>query len=498
MGTNLIPNPDQSAPEPDRAHPDASSPGNPHGGEAAPTSTRRGLALHWQILIGLVGGALAGGLIGMAGGGEIVATYVRPVGTLFIRLITMIAAPLVLASLVVGASSITEPSKFGRIGGKTVAAFLCTTAAAITIGLVVANVLQPGAGLPADVSARLLANYREQAGARVGGAESLSVVEQLLALVPTNPFAALANGNMLQIVVFALMVGLALTLVPADRAAPVIRVFEGFTDVLIKIVELVMLMAPYGVFALIAAVTAEFGFGILGTLGWYTLAVIVGLVLHFFGVYGTFVRLFARGRMPLRRFYRTLASVHLLAFSSSSSAATLPLNMATVRDRLGVSKRVTSFVLPLGATINMDGTALYQGVAAVFIAQVYGIPLDFADQAAIVLTATLASIGTAAVPGAGLVMLVIVLETVGVPVEGIALIFGVDRLLDMCRTVVNVTGDAAVAVVVAATEGELTDTGDGLRLERQDDLISFGGDGPAGVDDESPSEAPQTMKPAVL
>ncbi len=216
-----------------------------------------------------------------------------------------------------------------------------------------------------------------------------------------------------------------------------------------------MRLAPYGVFALIATVTADFGFSILRTLVWYTAAVATGFVLHLFGVYGTLLRLMARGRMPLRRFYRTLASVHLLAFSSSSSAATLPLNMEVVRDRLRVSERVTAFVLPLGATVNMDGTALYQGVAAVFIAQVYGIPLDLADQAAIVLTATLASVGTAAVPGAGMVMLVIVLETVGVPVEGIALIFGIDRLLDMCRTVVNVTGDAAVAVIVAATEGEL-------------------------------------------
>lgn len=435
------------------------SPNGTNAGSARPPRRRR-LELHWQILIGLVAGAVAGGVIGMFGGGEYVTGYVRPVGTLFIRLITMIAAPLVLASLVVGASSITEPTKFGRIGGKTVAAFLCTTAAAITIGLIVANVLRPGAGVPADVSARLLTSYREQAGARISGAESLSVIDQLLAIVPTNPFAALAGGNMLQIVFFALLVGLALTLVPAERAAPVIRVFEGFTDVLIKIVELIMRMAPYGVFALIAAVTAEFGFGILGTLGWYTLAVVIGLLVHLFGVYGPLVRLAARGRIPLRRFYRSLANVHLLAFSSSSSAATLPLNMATVRERLGVSKRITSFVLPLGATINMDGTALYQGVAAVFIAQVYGIPLDFGDQVAVVLTATLASIGTAAVPGAGLVMLVIVLETIGVPVDGIALIFGVDRLLDMCRTVVNVTGDAAVAVAVAATEGELVTVGD--------------------------------------
>ena len=423
-----------------------------------PARARMRLALHWQILLGLVLGALFGGLVSAFGSAEmtgLVVAWVRPVGTLFIRLITMIAAPLVLASLVVGASSITEPSKLGRIGGKTLALYLFTTAVAITIGLVVAGVIRPGAGLPSDVSARLLASYSEQADARVGQAAEVSFADQLLALVPTNPFEALATGNMLQIVFFALVTGVALTLIPAAKAEPVIRFFDGFTEVLIKIVEGVMRLAPYGVFALIAAVTAEFGFGILGTLGWYALAVVLGLVLHLFAVYGGLLRLFVGGRLPLGRFFKTMASVQLLAFSSSSSAATLPLTMEAVRDRLGVSERVTSFVLPLGATVNMDGTALYQGVAALFIAQVYGLPLSFADQAAIVLTATLASIGTAAVPGAGLVMLVIVLEAVGVPVEGIALIFGVDRLLDMCRTVVNVTGDAAVAVIVAASEGEL-------------------------------------------
>ncbi len=416
------------------------------------------LALHWQILLGLVAGAVAGSLVNAlsgAGGAAFVTAYVKPVGTLFIRLITMIAAPLVLASLVVGAASISDPRKLGRIGGKTLVLYLATTALAITIGLVLANLLRPGAGVPDDVSARLLEGYQEQAAARIERAEDLSVVDQLLALVPTNPFEALATGNMLQIVVFALIVGVALTLIPVAKAEPVIRVFDGFTDVLIKIVELVMRGAPYGVFALIAAVTAEFGFGILGALGWYALAVVLGLALHLFGVYGSMLGLLARGKMSPGRFFRAMASVQLLAFSSSSSAATLPLNMETVRDRLGVSDRVTSFVLPLGATVNMDGTALYQGVAAVFIAQVYGLSLSLADQAAIVLTATLASIGTAAVPGAGIVMLVIVLKAVGVPVEGIALIFGIDRLLDMCRTVVNVTGDATVAVVVAASEHEL-------------------------------------------
>ena len=420
------------------------------------TIPRGPLPLHIRILLGLVLGALAGGLASALGPDAVglVTAYVKPVGTLFIRLITMIAAPLVLASLIAGASSITDPQKLGRIGGKTILLYLTTTAVAITLGLILANLIQPGVGLPADVSARLLQNYGEQTAVRVERAEAVSFVDQLLALVPTNPFEAMATGNMLQIVVFALIAGLALTRIDSAKAAPVVGFFDGFTDVLVKIVEGVMRLAPVGVFALIAAVTAEFGFGILGTLGWYSLAVVLGLALHVIGVYGPLVYFGTRRRMKLGRFFRGLRNVQLLAFSSSSSAATLPLTIRAAREKLGVSERVAAFVLPLGATINMDGTALYQGVAAVFIAQVYGLELGLADQAAIVLTATLASIGTAAVPGAGLVMLVIVLQTAGIPVEGIALIFGVDRILDMCRTVVNVTGDAAVATVVAASEGE--------------------------------------------
>lgn len=422
----------------------------------------KSLALHWQIVIGLVAGALVGGLVNMVGPDTVafVTSYVRPVGTIFIRLITMVAAPLVLASLIVGASSISDPASLGRIGIKTLVLYLATTALAIMIGLGLAMVVRPGAGVPAEASAQLLANFSEEATSRVAGAENISFMQQLVNLVPTNPFAALASGDMLQIVVFALIVGVALSLIPAARAEPVTRFFDGFTDVLIKIVDLVMLLAPYGVFALVAAVTAEFGFGILSTLGWYALTVLVGLVLHTFSVYSLLIRLFTRGRMAIGRFFREMSAVQLLAFSTSSSAATLPFNMETVRDKLGVSERVTSFVLPLGATVNMDGTALYQGVAAVFIAQVYGLSLTMGDQLTIVLTATLASIGTAAVPGAGLVMLVIVLQSVGIPVEGIALILGVDRILDMCRTVVNITGDAAVAIAVAATEGELADPAD--------------------------------------
>jgi Na+/H+-dicarboxylate symporter len=427
-------------------------------GGGRPSKKRSAMPLHMQILLGLVVGAACGGLVNWAGDPAwiaLVSNYIRPLGTLFIRLITMIAAPLVLASLIVGAASISEPGKLGRIGVKTVALYLSTTALAITIGLVLAALLKPGAGIPQETSARLLASYQTQTAAPLERAENLSPIDLLLSLVPANPFEALATGNMLQIVFFALLAGIALTLIPPAKAEPVIRFFDGFTDLLIKIVDLVMRLAPIGVLALVMAVTAEFGFGILGALGWYATVVLLGLLLHFFGVYGAILRVLVGRRMPLARFYRAMTPVHLVAFSSSSSAATLPINIETSQRRLGVSERVSAFVLPLGATVNMDGTALYQGVAAAFIAQVYGLPLSLSDQVEIVLMATLASIGTAAVPGAGIVMLVMVLKAVGVPVDGIALIVGIDRLLDMCRTVVNVTGDAAVAVVVAASEGEL-------------------------------------------
>ena len=427
------------------------------------------LALHTKILIGLAAGLAVGALLNLfvpASIAGMVTTVLRPVGAVFIRLITMIAAPLVLASLIVGASSIAEPSKLGRIGLKTLALYLATTAAAITIGLILATALRPGTGLPPEVSANLLDRYQQQAQARVANAGGFSLSDQLLALFPANPFEALATGKMLQIVFFALIFGVALSLIPTAKSEPVIRFFDGFTETLIKIVDLVMLLAPYGVFALIAVVIADFGFGVVGALGWYVLVVLLGLVLHVAGVYAPLVQILTRGRMSATCFFRGMADVQLLAFSTSSSAATLPLNMETARLRLGVSDRITSFVLPLGATVNMDGTALYQGVAAAFIAQIYGVPLNFVGHLTIVLTATLASIGTAAIPGAGIVMLVIVLNSVGIPAEGIALIFGVDRILDMCRTVVNVTGDAAVAVIVASSENELSVPVEGAGLEQ--------------------------------
>lgn len=376
------------------------------------------------------------------------------VGDLFIRALRFIAVPIVLFSLIVGAASLNDLRKLSRIGGKTIAIYLCTTAVAITIGLGLANVIRPGKFVPPETRDALRAQQQSLAERQIGTAEAAPTVWQtLLDLLPRNPFEALAKGEMLQVVILALIIGIALTLIRREKAEPVVRFCDGMTEVIIKIVNVVMLTAPYAVFALIAPIVATMGLDVLRALLVYTLVVIAGLALHMLVVYPLLFKLFTN--MGYVRFFRGIAPAQLLAFSSSSSSATLPVTMQCARDRLGVSDDVTSFVLPLGATINMDGTALYQGVAAVFIAQMYNMGLTVGDQLTIVLTATLASIGTAGVPGVGIIMLVIVLRSVNVPLEGIAVILGVDRLLDMCRTTVNVTGDAAVATVVASTEREL-------------------------------------------
>ena len=365
----------------------------------------------------------------------------------------MIAIPLVLASLTVGAASLGDIKKFARIGGKTLAFYLTTTAIAITIGLIAANLIQPGERMNVETKERLLSVYSKDVATRVESAEGYDFIQEIVKLIPKNPFAALANAEMLQIVLFALMLGLVLSLIPKSKGEPVIKFFDGLSEAMIKLVDLIMLIAPIGVFALISATVGEFGFDILQTLFWYAATVLIGLIIHTLGIYTLIVKLFSKLKIPT--FYKGMRKAQTIAFSTSSSAATLPVNMECCQENLGVSKSITSFVLPLGATINMDGTALYQGVAAVFIAQVFGMDLNLMQQLTIVLTATLASIGTAPVPGVGIIMLIIVLKSVGIPEEGIALILGVDRILDMCRTITNITGDAAVAVAVASTEGEI-------------------------------------------
>lgn len=379
-----------------------------------------------------------------------VATVIKPVGSLFINLLMFIAIPLVLASLIVGAASLGDLRGVGRLGGKTLAWYLLTTVVAITIGLTLVNLIQPGDRLSVEAREKLATEYQPDIAADV---PNINLIDMVVNIVARNPINALANGDMLQIVFFALMIGISLTVVDPERAKPVISFFDGLSETLIKMVGMIMNIAPYGVFALISATVGEFGFDILGTLFWYALTLLLGLAIHMFVVLGGTMRLLSG--IPYLKFFSGIKEAILVAFTTSSSGATLPINMRVCEQNLGVPKKITSFVLPLGATINMDGTSMYQGIAAVFIAQVYGFDLNLAQQLTILFTALLASIGTAPVPGVGIIMLIIVLRSVNVPEEGIALILGIDRLLDMCRTVPNIVGDATIATIIAKSEGVL-------------------------------------------
>lgn len=409
----------------------------------------RRLSLPTQIAIGMLVGILVGAVF--ADG----AVMLRPIGDLFLRLIRLVVVPLVFSSLLVGTATVGDPKKLGRIGGKTMLYYLCTTAIAIVIGLVLANIVQPGAGIDAVAQEELVANFGSQAE---GSAERLrerpSVTDTLLWIVPTNPIEALAAGNMLQIIFFAILFGVALTLVPKkSHRESVLKFFDGISEAMIQIVHIVMRLAPLGVLALIAVAVGQFGLDILRILALYTLCVVVGLLLHVTLIYSIAVKWI--GKLPIKQFFAGIRPAQLVAFSTSSSNAALPVTMDRTVTKLGVSEQVAAFVLPLGATVNMDGTALYQGVATVFIAQVYGIELGIGGQLTIVLMATVASIGAAGVPGVGLITLAMVLEQLGLPLEGIALVLGVDRIVDMLRTATNVTGDASAAVAVAASEGQI-------------------------------------------
>jgi Na+/H+-dicarboxylate symporter len=402
------------------------------------------------LLAGVVFGISANQL----GFSDFVSNYIKPIGSAFIRLISMVVVPLVFVSLLVGTASLNDIRKLGRISTKTVVYYLCTTIIAISIGLLLANTLKPGVGISEESRTQLMESVSEEAGAQIETApKKPTVTDILLNIIPTNPVKAFVEGKMLQIIFLALMAGICLGLIPTERSRPVINFFEGINELIIQMVHIIMKLAPYGVFALISAVVADFGLGILFVLLKYSLVVIAGLILHVMIVYSSAIKIFSKHK--IRTFFRGIRPAQLIAFSSSSSSATLPVTMECTERDLGVSREICSFALPLGATINMDGTALYQGVSAVFIAQFYGMGLTVPQQLTIVLTAVLASIGTAGAPMAGVITLAIVLKSIGVPLEGIALIMGVERILDMCRTVVNVTGDASCAVVVASTEGEL-------------------------------------------
>ena len=419
------------------------------------------LELHWKIIIGLLLGLLYGIFAASQGLTSFTSEWISPFGKIFLNLLKLIAVPLVLSSLITGVASLSDTKKLSRIGSKTITIYIVTTAVAVTIGLISVNILQPGDTVPEDMKTKLQETYRSAASGRMEAAAEVkdrSVLQPLVDMVPSNVFSSASNNrNMLQVVFVAIIVGIALIQIPKNKGRPVLDFFEGINELVIKLVDNIMLVAPIGVFALIAdTITSVAGdnlnniLELLSALGYYMLAVIIGLILQMAITYTTVLKLFSK--MDLKTFYQGMAPAQLLAFSTSSSGATLPVTMERCEDELGVSEEVSSFVLPLGATINMDGTALYQAVAAVFIAQTIGMDLTLGAQLTIVFTAVLASIGTAAVPGAGIIMLIIILEAISVPSAGIALILGVDRILDMMRTVTNVTGDASVAVAVHSSE----------------------------------------------
>lgn len=418
------------------------------------------LALHWKILLGMLLGVLFALLMtNFEWGKDFVSNWIKPFGTIFINSLKLIAIPLILAALIKGVSDLKDISKLSKMGGRTIVTYVLTTVVAVSIGLILVNIINPGKSISEDTRKELVEGYSDNTVKFKKTAQmqrDSGPLQALVDLVPQNIFqSATSNRNMLQVIFFAIFFGIGLILIPEEKSKPVKGFFDGANEVILKMVDLIMLAAPYGVFALLAALIVESpSIDLFKALAWYALAVVLGL-LCMIGIYMIIVFLFTKRKPSF--FLKGISPAQLLAFSTSSSAATLPVTMERVTEHLGVEEEVASFVLPVGATINMDGTSLYQAVAAVFIAQAFGMDLTFGTQLGIIATATLASIGSAAVPGAGMVMLVGVLGYAGIPEAGLALIFAVDRPLDMCRTVVNVTGDATVSMVVAKSVNKLGD-----------------------------------------
>jgi proton glutamate symport protein len=416
------------------------------------------IALHWQIIIGMVVGVGVGILMTQfEGGKEVVQDWIKPFGKIFINSLKLIAVPLILASLIKGVSDLKDISKLSKMGGRTIGLYLITTVVAVSIGLVLVNVIKPGNSISEETRQELVSNYSTDAEKYKEEAykqKESGPLQALVDIVPENIFgAATENKNMLQVIFFAIFFGIGLILIPEKKSKHVKKFFDGFNEVILKMIDLIMLAAPYGVFALLAALVVESpSIDLFKALVWYAFTVILGLLLMI-AFYNLIVWMVTKKNPST--FLKGISPAQLLAFSTSSSAATLPVTMERVTEHLGVDEEVSSFVLPIGATINMDGTSLYQAVAAVFIAQAFGMDLSLGVQLGIIVTATLASIGSAAVPGAGMVMLVIVLGQAGIPEAGLALIFAIDRPLDMMRTTVNVTGDASVSMLVAKSLGKL-------------------------------------------
>jgi len=434
----------------------------------------KNLALHWKILIGMALGIILplillqipffSETITIDSGktdsrlGAFVSDWIKPFGSIFINSLKLIAVPLIIVSLIKGISEIKDISSLSKMGGRTIGLYLMTTLFAVSVGLLMVNIIKPGKSISEETRKEIMAEFEGSAKSKISMAEGQKnegPLQALIDLVPSNFFAAVSdNGNMLQVIFFVIFFAVCLLRIPKDKAQPVKSFFDGLNEVILKMIDFIMICAPYGVFALMATLIVQApSADLISALLWYSLTVVIGLGFLVFLLYPFVIKTYT-GR-SISSFFKGISPAQLLAFSTSSSAATLPVTMERVQEHLGVEEEVSSFVLPIGATINMDGTSLYQAVAAVFIAQAFGMDLTFMQQLTIVLTATLASIGSAAVPSAGMVMLVIVLGAIGVPESGLALIFAVDRPLDMCRTTVNVTGDAMVSMLVAKSMGKL-------------------------------------------
>lgn len=413
------------------------------------------MQLHTKILLGLVLGVVFGivGKLIFPDGTQllwIADNVANPVGQVFLRMLFMIVIPLIFASVTMGVASLGDLGKIGRIGGKAMGFFLITTSIAATIGLTLMNVLGPGRQLDPELRAQLLAEYGGEAATRVSNAGVFGV-DTFVNIVPRNIVDAMGSNDMLAVIFFSLMFGIALTQIPSEKARPVMDVLDGTVEVVSKIIDFAMRIAPYGVFGLIFSVVVRFGTDVLQSLLFYVVTVMIGLVLHLTGVIGTLAVVVAR--VPYRTFFRKCRALMVTAFSTSSSNASLPTNIRTAEDEFGVPKEIASFVLPLGATMNMNGTALFEGMTVLFLAQVFGLGLSIPTQIVVVILCIITAVGAAGVPGGSIPLMAMILTTVGVPAEGIALILGVDRILDMSRTVPNVMGDQLTSLVIARSEG---------------------------------------------
>ena len=412
----------------------------------------KNISLHWKILIGMVLGVLFGFIMSTVnGGGVFISNWIKPFGTIFINSLKLIAIPLILASLIKGVSDLKDISKLSSMGTITITTYLTTTVIAVSVGLLLVNIVKPGDTISEKTRTELIGQYDSDAEKKRNAAaetKEAGPLQPLIDLVPSNFVAAASdNKNMLQVIFFSILFGISMILIPPNKAKPIKDFFDSFNEVVLKIIDLIMMFAPYGVFGLLAPLVVEApNADLLKSLLMYSVTLLLGLILMII-IYLLIVKLLT-GRNPIS-FLKAILPAQLVAFSTSSSAATLPVTMDRVQNHLNVEKEVSSFVLPIGATINMDGTAVYQAVAAVFIAQTFGLDLSFTAQLGIISTATLASIGAAAVPSGGIIVLVIVLAQAGIPEAGLALIFAVDRPLDMFRTVVNITGDATVSTIVS-------------------------------------------------